>query len=148
MLLNSFKYSLKIWLTSVAITPLLFIVMSFQQDDVLQKDIYKLISDTTYLYFMIFAFELLFSFVTWVIFLIIIQLTVTYVKTRITRVIIISLAGILLTMGTFMIILSPSDVFNVTRGFGAIFLCTCFCIGAGSWYYRLAPKPEPEIIIN
>lgn len=148
MLLHSFKYSLKVWLTSVAVMPLLFFATTFSGENVLNQGIYKLITRDAYLYCVIFVFELLFSFVTWVIFLIIIQLTVTYFESRITRLSIISISGILLSMGTFVLVLSPSDAFNITRGFGGLLLCTCFCIGAGSWFYKLEPKPKPSIKIN
>ncbi|MDP9082011.1 MAG: hypothetical protein M3O71_31740 [Bacteroidota bacterium] len=142
MLFKSFIYSLKVWLTSVAITPLVFSILAYSGGNVLNDSVYEQINRAAYQYGMILVFELLFSFITWVIFLIIIQLTVTYFKQRITRLTIISISGVLLAMGTFMVILTPVDAFNVTRGFGGLTLCTCFCIAAGSWFYKLEPSPK------
>lgn len=142
MLFKSFIYSLKVWLTSVAITPVLFFILAYSEGNVSNDSAYEQISRAAYQYGMILVFELLFSFITWVIFLIIIQLTVTYFKQRITRLTIISTSGVLLAMGTFMVVLTPPEAFNVTRGFGGLMLCTCFCIAAGSWFYKLEPSPK------
>jgi hypothetical protein len=142
MLFNSFKYSLKVWLTSAAITPLVFFISSSSLDNPYHESFYKHLTQTAYEYGTILAVELLISFITWIIFLVIIHQTVIYFNNRITRLCIISVSGVLLTMGTFMAILTPPEAFNVTRGFGNLTLCTCFCIAAGSWFYKLEPSPK------
>jgi len=114
MLLHSFKYSLKVWLTSVAVTPLLFVITSFSSDTTVREGVYKMITQTAYLYGVFFIFELLFSFVTWVIFLIVIQLTVINIESRVARCSIISVAGVMLAAGTFRVILAPFEGFNIT----------------------------------
>jgi hypothetical protein len=148
MLFKSFIYSLKVWLTSVIVTPLVFFILAYSGGRVSNDSIYEQISTAAYQYGMILVFELLFSFITWVIFLIIINQTVTYINNRATRLSIISISGVLLTMGTFMVILTPSEAFKVTRGFGGLTLCTCLCIATSSWFYQLEPSPEPLTEFN
>jgi hypothetical protein len=140
MLLNSFIYSLKAWLTSVFITPLVFFILGSTGENASNEIIYEQINRTVYLYGVILVVEILISFITWVVFLIIIQLTVTFCRTRILRLLIISISGILLAMGTFIVILTTSEAFNITRGFGGMMICACFYIGAGSWFYKLDPS--------
>ena len=142
MLFKSFIYSLKVWLTSAAITPLVFFIPSFSLENIPHETLYQRLTQTAYEYGTILAIELLLSFITWVIFLIIIHQTVTFINNRATRLSIISISGILLAIGTFMVILTPAEVFNVTRGFGGLTLCTSLCIAAGSWFYKLEPSPE------
>lgn len=139
MFFKSFIYSLKVWLTSVVIIPLIFLIsVSFGQN-LSKENIYEQIYRSAYLYGQILVIELIASFITWVVFLIIIQLTVIYCNTRIIRLSIISISGIFLTIGTFLLILPPSayTVFNIISDNGGLLVCTCFCIGAGSWFYKL-----------
>ncbi|MCR8561267.1 hypothetical protein KXD93_26680 [Mucilaginibacter sp. BJC16-A38] len=64
MLFKSFIYSLKVWLTSVAITPLVFSILAYSGGNVLNDSVYEQINRAAYQYGMILVFELLFSFIT------------------------------------------------------------------------------------
>jgi hypothetical protein len=143
---NALKYSLKIWLTSVAIAPVLDLIISFLQGKIYYHTLQQQLSDSFFMYCVMVVFEIAFSFITWIIFLLSIQIIINYVSRQVVRTWIIFITGILLTLGTFTVVLSPREILRNTDGFASIIFATCFCIGAGTWFYKLKPvTAEVEI---
>ena len=130
---NSIIYSLKIWLTSVLLAPVIYIVaISFKQN---HQDFSTLILDQLSIYLICIFFGSFLSFFTWLLFLLSIKATTLYAYSIKQCKFIISFIGVLLTIGTFALFLSPSisihdDLFSLMLG-------NCICITGGTWFYEL-----------
>ncbi|SDE54855.1 hypothetical protein SAMN05216464_107119 [Mucilaginibacter pineti] len=130
---NSFIYSLKIWLTSVFLAPLIYIVVtSFKEN---YQDLGTLISNQFSNYVMCVFFGSLFSFFTWVLFFLTVKITTLHASSIKQSKSIISLIGALLTVGTFALFLSPS--ISIHDDFFYLMVGNCICISGGSWFYKL-----------
>jgi hypothetical protein len=130
----SLRYSLRVWLTSVLLAPLIYIIVQwvlssnrFDPDSVLG------------FYPIIVFFELIFSFVTWLIFWGITELTAIFLMKKSLRKWLMFIAGISLTAGTFLLFSLPVNSFSFNDISFDLMLSNCFCIGIGSWYFRLGP---------
>lgn len=134
-------YSLKIWLTSVLLAPILYlIIMNLKDLGGTQQT-----GAVGEMYFLLIIFGVAFSFVTWFIFFMLIMLISSYAPNEISARLIICVTGILLVLTTFMV-----TIFNyrLTNDGDFIYLvaANCICIGAGSWIYKfkLYEHPEPD----
>ncbi|MEP6610225.1 MAG: hypothetical protein ABJA76_00010 [Mucilaginibacter sp.] len=138
-------YSLKIWLTSVLLAPIFYLIIM----DIKKFAGTQQVGPIGEMYFLLTIFGLLFSFVTWFIFFILIMLISSYAPNEITARLIICVTGIVLVLATFML-----TIFNhrLTNDGDFIYLvaANCICIGAGSWIYKLKlyKHPEPDAQIN
>jgi hypothetical protein len=63
------------------------------------------------------------------------------------RTAIISAIGVLFTIITFRVTLLQDGFFNDNNNYLGLMICNCFCIGAGSLFYKLkvAWFMEPEM---
>jgi hypothetical protein len=137
------KYSLKVWLTSVAVAPLLVLfIMSCQQYAVYYMDFQQSFSSIIICYVPFVLIEFILSLITWLLFMVVIKVTVTYLSSQFVMKLIIFFAGIILTIATFLVILSPEDIFNADNAFPQILYCNCFCIGWCTLYYDLNPADQ------
>jgi predicted membrane-bound mannosyltransferase len=136
MIYNSFKYSLKLWLTSVFIAPLLFLVLVLFQKGVHDSEFLKSIPESVFMYVMLLGFEVKSSALLWALFtgIIIINLVFSF-KTKLKEWLIV-LAAILLCIGASMVKVSPIGFFGKTDDF-SLMLCNCACIVWGVWLYKL-----------
>ncbi len=131
MILKSIKYSLKIWLSSVAIAPVLFLSI-----EALISKTPNAFSNQFGMYPIIAFYQAIFSFITFVIFTVIIILITNLYKGKVSVKWPVCIAGILLTVGTFAIVFFPDGVIGDYEFF-YLMLCNCACIGGGVWFYRL-----------
>ena len=134
---NSFNYSLNVWLTSVTVAPLLFIVIlttrPFPDSYSEQTNLY----DQLYRYFGLVVLQLLFSSITWILFWLIIRAITDFCYNLRLHKPLVFITGILLTIGSFKLVFS--NVFHIRSEFFFLMLCNCFCIGCGTWLYKLKP---------
>jgi len=135
----TFQYSLKVWLTSVVIAPLLFIIFTYGPQVDYCRNLQQVLSSGLFYYVFFACLELAFSLLTWLVFLLVIQLVTMCIYKPIIRRLLICIAGISLTIGNFMIVLSPRELLNFGDGPATIVLFNCLCIGGGVWYYKMEP---------
>ena len=147
MVYNVFKYSLKVWLTSVVLAPVLLHLIMYYRGEV--NSLLEAFGES-----IVFSlFELFFSFITWLMFSVIIMVILVLEGKQTLKIWLIFIAGVLLTIGTFLAtILSPQDLRgNSNPVFLILMLCNCACIGWGTWFYKLkpvTPVDEPALIEN
>jgi len=131
----SLRYSLKVWLSSVFLSPLVYLFIQWWFSS---KRIY---ADTIFeLYPMMVFFELLFSFFTWAIFWVIIEISGMFLMNRRIRRWLIFIFSVILATSTFMVLCWPVTRISFNDIFFDVGLCNCVCIGVGCWFFRLEPK--------
>lgn len=136
MTINTFLYSLKVWLTSVAVAPV-FILFAFSLNNNLgYHSIGEQLENYLTSYFIFAILELVLSFLTWITFLIIIQVTTFLTLSPLLKRLLIFICAIILT-ATTLLLLFPLDFSNIQFEDITILLSNCFCIGAGCWFYKL-----------
>ena len=134
-------YSLKVWLTSVLLAPIFYlIIMNLKDFGGTQQT--GAVGET---YFLLIIFGFVFSFVTWFIFFILIMLISSYAPNEITARLIICVTGIVLVLATFMLTIFNYRLIN-DGDFIYLVAANCICIGAGSWIYKfkLYEHPVPD----
>jgi hypothetical protein len=128
---SSLSYSLKVWLTSVLLAPLILIVCFLPKS----ADF-----NTMFQIYLIFTIASgVFSLITWLTFWGVANLAYHYIPDKIKRKLIICFSGIILTIITFLLIFLLEDDMSRSLEFTIIILTYCFCIGAGSLFYNLGP---------
>ena len=138
---NSFLYSLKVWLTSVVLSPVIYVLLLAIRQvadlrEMLNTGIWMI---SEYIIFVVAQF--IFSFITWILFVAVILISARISMAQTFRKWIIFFAGIGLTVATFILMLSPFDLFNDANGLINLMYANCFCIGWGVWYYNLRAAP-------
>jgi hypothetical protein len=137
---RSFRYTLKVWLTSVAIAPIMYLFITFylvkNQGSISQGSFVENVSQWPFFSIM----EMIFSIPTWLVFFFIILMTTRSGVELVTMRLISCLSGISLTVISFWLVFfrglfDPSDVLF------CLMLCNCFCIGWGALYYNLERSP-------
>ncbi|MCO5945351.1 hypothetical protein [Mucilaginibacter flavidus] len=145
-MVTNLLYSLKIWLTSVTIAPVFYIMIPFFRhfSDPWSFDS---IGET---YFLLLFYELLFSFITWFLFFVFIILASGFISNEMAARWTICIAGVLMVAATFILTILPVDFLNPGNDFTQLMLLNCLCIGLGSWIYKLKlyKHPEPDTQIN
>ena len=136
MIYNSFKYSLKLWLTSVFIAPLLFLALVLFQKGAHDSEFLKSIPESVFMYVMLLGFEVKSSVIVWMIFTAIITFSLLFSFQARLREWLIVLAAILLCIGASMVKVSPIGFFGKTDDF-SLTLCNCACMVWGVWLYKL-----------
>jgi hypothetical protein len=132
-------YSLKVWLTSVVVAPLLFLTAMLIKDGLRFSSQTDLLRTGICLYLLYIAFGLFFSIITWLVFWLLIELVVFYILKPAIMCWIIFFTGISLTAATFLlatIFFFPIGLV-VDPAFLVLMLCYCFCIGCGVWLYKI-----------
>lgn len=129
---SSVVYSLKVWLTSVIVAPGIWSFISALQS---QNHYADSMARLLYLYGICVILGALFSFITWMLFLLIIKVLVIYFHDVKAIKIIASVIGMLLTYGTFAVFLGLALYTDI----GIFSLVTAYvtCIGGGSLFYDL-----------
>lgn len=131
---NALKYSLKIWLTSVLVSPgVHFLGLYLSQ----QVDISGVRNNAIWIfkeYIFLVVFQLIFSSVTWFVFCLMIALITRFLKHRFLQTILIFAIGIILTISTFYLTLPDVEMVNRLN---TLMYANCFGIGCGVWYYKL-----------
>lgn len=125
-------YSLKVWLSSVFLAPLIYILIQWLGSPH-RFESTAIIS----LYPIIILFELIFSFFTWLIFWAIIEISGMFLMNRLIRRWLIFIIAIILAASTFLVLCWPVARFSFNDIFFDVGLCNCVCIGAGCWFFRL-----------
>ena len=128
-------YSLKVWLSSVFLAPLIFLAICYcfypkstDSDSIIQT------------YFLFTVVSGVCSFVTWLIFWGVATLACLYIPDRLKRKLIICFLGIILTIITFLPFFLEDDMrFSLDDARISMMLFNCLCIGAGSLFYNLGP---------
>jgi hypothetical protein len=143
---NSILYSLKVWLTSVGLAPVMYLIIDSWQRENYYSTFTGFINQQIGKYIVCLIFGGIFSFLTWLTFLFIIKgLIATFPSSQQLKHL-IAVAGILLTAFTFALVLP--ETFNVHNEFFYLMLANCVCIAGGSYLYKLEIKDEANVIVN
>lgn len=131
-------YSLKVWLSAVLITPVLFIIFALIEGTVDSG------LPIPVIYVVLAVAEALFSFLTGLFFYATTGLVVTTIGNNMMRKIILSAIGLLLTAATFFVF-SPIIGAPLDPSTLALSVPNAACIVVACWYFKL---PEPLVILN
>lgn len=138
---NPFIYSLKTWLTSVALAPLMFLVVESCLSHKSYLTTEAFINEQLETYVMCLVFGGFFSLLTWLLFFLIIKVITIYLAITQQIRFVIAGIGLLLTLGTFAIFFPAFELHNE---FFYLMVSNCICIAGGSLYYRLEISTEAE----
>jgi hypothetical protein len=139
---NSFSYSLKVWLTSVVLAPVISFIIDACTNKYYPSFGNYLSNEFPFLIICIILCGV-FSFLTWIIFLFIIKGLIASCPSPQHIKHLIAVAGVVLTAGTFAF--PMPEAFNVNNGFFYLMLANCICIAGGSYFYKLESVPEAAI---
>jgi len=129
-------YSLKVWLTSVIIAPIIFFLLNLISTGV-SSELFRLVNFLFYLYIVLATAVA--SVITWLIFYAIIYYISRSGWPNRISLFAIFCSGELLVIVTFKLFLVLLNGFdNIT--FNTLMLCHCICIGGGILYYKLQPE--------
>ena len=130
----SLRYSLRVWLSSVMVAPLIYIIIqSYTGAD-------KFNSDAGMgMYPIIVLIEVMFSFATWLVFWGITELTAIYLTKPLIRKWLLFGVAMLATIGTFLLIARMDIRISIHDITFDMMLSNCLCIGAGCWFFSLGP---------
>jgi len=136
---TEFKYSLKVWLTSVVVAPVIFMICNYSAIDELPRWQYNTSADFVNGYLALVVLGGLFSMLTYAFFYLFIKITVNSIQSMIRIKSMICVLGVGLTIGTFQLFFS-----SVTEGpkneFFYLMISNCLCIGWFSWLYKLGTE--------
>jgi hypothetical protein len=132
---SSILYSLKVWLTSVLLAPVIYLVIQACLSKVYQLDFITMLNDQIAQYAVLVMFGGLFSLCTWLaFFLSVIGLILCFPSYSHLKYV-IAVLGVLFTAGTFRFFLPES--YGMQSEFFPLMLANCICIAAGSFFYKL-----------
>jgi len=134
----SLKYSLKVWLTSVVVSPALFVMVLALAGKMDLAEMFREGLRGFSFYFLMVAFSFIFSFITWIAFLLVILVVNIHCKRHHLVKWLIFFSGMGLTAGSFLLVLGPHEIFH--DEFGILMGANCACIGWGVWFYRAELK--------
>lgn len=140
----AFKYSLKIWLTSVLGAPVIYIITTQalrQTDAIMGLATVQNILDS---YIILVSFGFIFSLVTWFAFFLLVWIVASYCPSKLQKAFIFPV-GILLTGATFTLIFSTDILFTLSDTLTRMMYANVICIGAAIWLYHLGPKPKHAV---
>lgn len=139
MIYTEFKYSLQVWLTSVVVAPVIFMICNYSAFNDVPRWQYNTAPDLLNGYLGIVVLGGIFSLLTYVLFYLFIKITVNCTNSMVRIKTIISVLGVGLTLGTFQLFFS-----SVSEGpkdeFFYLMIGNCLCIGWCSWFYKLGTE--------
>jgi hypothetical protein len=141
---NALQYTFRVWITSVIISPLSFgLILIIRHVVSISELLDEGLSLLTFYVFLV-VLQLLFSFVTWLIFLLLVNIVslIPLPKTLIRLA--ISFIGILLTIGTFKVLNNFIDLIGGRDNLINLLYADCLGIGWGVWYYKLDIKAKEQ----
>ncbi len=142
-MVTNLLYSLKIWLTSVVIASLFYlIILNYASTEQPPASGYE--EPDGFMYFLFVVFGLFFSFIIWFVFLLIIMLVSRFATNIKAAKCIICITGVVLTIAIFRATLFNNGFVSDGDNFISLMLANCFCIGFGSWIYKLTLLKPPE----
>ena len=130
----SLFYSLKVWLSSVFLAPLIYLFIQWWlgSKQISSDPIFKL-------YPIMVFFELIFSFFIWAIFWGIIEISGVFLINKLIRKWLIFISSIILAASTSLVLCWPVSRHSFNDIFFDVGICNCVCIGAGCWFFKLGP---------
>jgi uncharacterized membrane protein YedE/YeeE len=134
---NSFSYTLKVWLTSVFLAPVIYLVIESGTKTNSYLTLGDYMNEQIASYTICVIFGGLFSSLTWVLFYLCTKVILLFYASDHIRYFFVVL-GLVLTAGTFAVFL-PS-VFNVHDEFFYLMTANCICIASAAAFYKLDVK--------
>jgi len=143
------QYTFKVWVTSVVVSPFLFGLILLARQIV---TVTELLDDgwrLSGIYLGLAVLQLLFSFVTWIVFLLLVNVVSLIPLSNLLIKVIIFCIGILLTIGTFMALRDFISLIGDRDNIVNLMYANCAGIGLSVWYYRLnTASVEREIEVE
>ncbi len=147
MMLKTLFYTLKVWFTSVMVSPLLFSFVTLYTKKPYNQTFDKTIAALCLRYLVFTVAELIFSFITWVAFFVAVGFIKRFMFHSNTRDWLIFITAISLTIITFLVASGIVELLFQNNEFWELLLCNCLCIGWGCWYYNPGPGSHQEFTI-
>jgi hypothetical protein len=139
MFIKAVKYTLKVWLTSVLGAPFIFIIITLYMQGNSWSPAESGSLAPVEMYILYTLFQAVFSFPTWSVFLLLTYGALAVIRPFSAAVITIILAGIALTILTFMALYLTDDLY-------ILMICNASVIGCGAWFYRPSlPESIPNV---
>jgi hypothetical protein len=135
MKFHSLFYSLKVWLSSVLLAPLICILVQWWFDP---NSIG--VEAFSWLYPIVVFSELILSLLTWFLFWGIIEISGIFLMNRLIQRWLIFISSVILSASTLLLLCWPITRHSFNDIFFDVGLCNCICIGAGCWVFRLGPR--------
>jgi len=135
---DPFRYSLKVWSTSVIAAPVLAFILYalFSKTGFAEFRDQPVTAIIPWTFFYI-LFQFLFSLPVWLFFWLIISIIIKTMSNSRDQRLLISLIGMLLTVGAFLFVFGQRALFEYKSVFCYLLYSNCFFIGAGAWYFDL-----------
>ena len=137
---NALQYTFRVWVTSVLVSPFVFTLILMIRQVISVSDLidngFRLVG----IYIFLVVLQLLFSFATWLVFLLLVYL-ILYIRAPDSLIKpVIFCIGMLLAIGTYIAL---NTVFGAVEGpdsFINLAYANCAGVGWGVWYYTLHIK--------
>jgi hypothetical protein len=140
---DTLSYSLKIWITSVLLTSILFPILLVCKNTLPFSEISKALVDYFRICLFLSFLGIISSSITWLIFWMCISIITNLTSKSKFRTWLIFITGILLALGTLISIFLYFGLFDWISDYYDDFClisCTWISIGCAAWYYNLNEK--------
>jgi len=143
MLREAIKYSLKVWLTSVLVSPIIYFIIDFYQQTGRHYAMVDSIEWALPFYLLFVIIEAILSAVIWVVFAAMIGITLELVRVEQWLKPIMCLWGVSLNIGTFLLFARPRLNDPSDMGF-ILMVSNTAIVGWSCWFYNLKAKKTIE----
>ena len=140
---NVLSYSLKIWLTSVILAPVIYLIIDSCSKTYSNLNLNDFIDQQIQAYMACTFFGAIFSVLTWVLYYLVMKVIMLFYPTAYIAKITFATLGALLTAGTFKLVLP--ETFNANDDFFPLMVANCICIASGALFYNLKLDGMPAI---
>ncbi|TWR24029.1 hypothetical protein FPZ43_18650 [Mucilaginibacter pallidiroseus] len=132
---NALTYSLKVWLTSVAIAPIAYLVAEFGFKEHFYSGAAACLNQMLYTYPVLILVGGIFSLLTWLLFFLTVAVILTFYLPDKQIKYVIAIFGVIFTVATFWLLFSEG--LQPNSEFFPYMIANCVCIAGGALFYDL-----------
>jgi uncharacterized membrane protein HdeD (DUF308 family) len=132
---RALDFTLRVWLTSVLVAPAIYIIVQWYVDSI--NNVANREYLNPFMYLMVVIFELIFSFVIWLIFWGIVEAVVFYCHTKELQRWLIFISAMILTIVPLALLGDFESVIDYKNWMFTPMVANALCIGCGCWLYKL-----------
>jgi len=142
---TTLNYILKIWFIILFTAPILYLICFWFSNTHTSKNSmsYANAFNNFILYYLLaIIVQIVLSTIPMLMFWVIVIVVNSQPLKHLDKTLIISISGVGLTIGIFMVLLWTANPFNIDKDILMIMICNCICICAGSWIYNRTLSPK------
>jgi hypothetical protein len=143
---SALQYTFKVWITSILVSPVLFGLMLILRQIISLPEFFDFGFRLVGMYLVLAVLQLGLSFVTWLVFLLLVNIVSLIPLPNLLIKLIIFCIGILLTVGTFKALHDFIAMTGDGDSLINLMYANCAGIGWGVWYYKLDIKAREPMI--